>query len=280
MKKNNHSRKIAFAAAATTSIMAFTSCSDESELIPVSEQHIESNVHSAISIRAHFTEQDMSYIDYLVNLSERIIKEPSIAFNFAQNPNQFINNEGFDGHFNFKDNDGHLMLITALGDKEIREKLESGDLSAFMEICKEKGYAMDYSGKFLKWFHKYKSYNDVYTRSNHNPNEPYLEQALVFPIVAACFVAVYTVYYYKSMTRTKGWDSVAVTDTAAQILLLTEDEKVTYMLCDEYVENEVTEIIKSIQVEYPQLSQEEEIELTNFLKKNIVQINNSIIEGQ
>ena len=281
MKKKRNSSKIAMGTISIVSVMTPSACDSDSFNERLGNpQNINEDIHTAISIKHTFSKEEIDYIHFIQDLIEQTINNPAVASQFANSPEEYIKNSGYKVGELFNKNIKHLKLITALGDLEVREKLETRDLQEFLVLCKEKGYAENYSGNLLEWIAKIESdenqrNNILYTRSNTA-----IDRAeFVIPIILYATVVAAEFYYFLHVYKTKAWtDGLTVNralnaaGTYIDIALLTEDEKTAYMICDQYIEHEVNIIVNAIKEENPYLTENQLLELTNFLKKNLVLI--------
>lgn len=289
MKKKSNPSKIAMGTIGIASLITSSGC-DSSPFIEEKsdEQSLNEDIHTAISINRTFTKEELEYIHFIHELIEKFICKPIEAYQFANNPQEYMKSSGYEAGHLFDRNAKYLKLITALGDSEIRQKLDAKDLEGFLALCKAKGYAENYSGNLLEWITKIESEenqqsNFVYTRANLEVDKA----ECVIPVVIYAIVVAAEWYYLLHVYKTHAWTEGEITDqslmtgeTYIDIALLTEDEKTAYILCDKYIESEIKIIVETINKENPDLTETQLLELTNFLKKNILQLNKAITHAQ
>ncbi|WP_278705511.1 hypothetical protein [uncultured Bacteroides sp.] len=283
MKKKITSSKVVMGTIGVASLVVPTSCNSDCEMEQVPQEVNNSNLNCAVSIIQNFTQEEINYILFVQSFTEQIVERSDIANEFAASPVDYMERHGYKVGNVFEVHAKHLRLITALGDIEVREKLDSKDLKGFLALCKEKGYAENYSGNLLKWISTYKSENNLYSKfanvTRAQVTEEFAVPVALFAVVIAAAV-YYFLYVYKTGAWTKTQGASFTEDKLAQAyvstILLTEDEKTAYMVCDEYIEGEVKIIVETIKEENPELTEMQLLELTNFLKKNIVQFNKMI----
>jgi len=287
MKKKITSTKVVMGTIGVASLVVPTSCNSDREIEQIPQEVNSSNLNCAISIIQNFTQEEINYIRFVQSFTEQIVERPDIANEFANNPVDYMERHGYKVGNIFEVHARHLRLITALGDIEVREKLDSKDLKGFFTLCKEKGYAENYSGNLLKWISTYKSEDNLYSKFA-NTTRAQLEEEFAIPVALFAVVIAAAYYYFLYVYKTGAWTKThgasftenELTQTYASAILLTEDEKAAYMVCDEYIEGEVKIIVETIKEENPDLTEKQLLELTNFLKKNIVQFNKMITDEE
>lgn len=267
------------------SLITPASCSSDHEMEQIPQEVNNSNLNCAVSIIQNFTQEEINYILYVQSLTEQIVEKPDVANDFVNSPVDYIMGHGYNVGSVFDVHARHLKLIAALGDFDIRQKLDSKDLKGFLALCKEKGYAENYSGNLLKWISTYKSEANFYSKfANATRAQSQYEEQFAVPVALFAVVIAAAVYYFLYVYKTGAWTKTQgasftedkLTQTYASVALLTEDEKTAYMVCDEYIEGEVKIVVDAVKEENSELSEEQLLELTNFLKKNIVLFNKVI----
>lgn len=285
MKKKSTSSKVVIGTISVVSLVAPTSCDSDNEVEQVSQEVNNTNSNCAISIIHNFTQEEISYIRFIQSFTEQVVERPEIANEFANNPANYMERNGYKVGNLFEVHAKHLRLITALGDAEVREKIDSKDLKGFLALCKEKGYAENYSNNLLKWISTYKSDNNLYSKFS-NITRAQIEEQFAIPVGLFAVVVAAAYYYFLYVYKTGAWtqthgqslEDSRIAETYASAILLTEDEKTAYIVCDKYIEGEVKIIVETIKEENPELTESQLLELTNFIKINLVRFNKFITD--
>ena len=138
-------RKIVCTFASLTGILSnsfiFQAC-NKAESADELNQMLESSISDStdalgIPIGIPLAKQDQEYIKFLSMLSFDIINNPQIANEFINNPEAYCLKYGYTQQLNL--DKGLVKLIMALGNKEIIDSINNGDVNAYINACKRNG---------------------------------------------------------------------------------------------------------------------------------------------
>lgn len=99
---------------------------------------IDSNNSIAIPVQIKISENDTEYIFFLQRLATDIVNHPEIAEEFINNPNQYIEEKGFNSKHIVVDSK-LTKIILALADKNICSAIEQGNIGEYLSLLKERG---------------------------------------------------------------------------------------------------------------------------------------------
>jgi hypothetical protein len=139
---NKHLTRLV-AAVTTTGVLA-PSCTpfvNDSNMI---SKELPSKGVSAIDLR--LTKSEMDYLRFLEKLGNNIIQHPVIAREFAKNPQLFLESYGYHEKIDMEEN--LLKLILTLGDEDINNAFNSGDIKMTLKIMEEKGLLNELSNSY------------------------------------------------------------------------------------------------------------------------------------
>nr|WP_278705506.1 hypothetical protein [Bacteroides intestinalis] len=262
MKKKSNSKKMLLSSMAIASSAMIVSCDFNPEIMNLDDSTIQDNIHNALSMRFSLSKEDWSYVNFLNSLTIELVNSQDAANEFALSPNEFIKKAGYND-IGFSINDRVAKSILALADKDIQNKLRENDLKGFIKLCKEKEYIEDFSGNILQ----YLKHDMISTRADFTNGDFW------YYVV----VQMYEFYLLALIPSMLLIDNKSISQQPVfEVLLLSEDEKNTYIACEQYIVDEVNIIIDCVKEENPDLTEEQILELTNFLKKNLIQINDFI----
>lgn len=138
-------RKIACTIAGATGVISgsfiFQAC-EKAESADELNQMLESNIQAnsdtiGIPIGVPLTIQDQDYISFLRQLSLEIVSNPIAANEFANDPEAYCHKYGYSQQLNL--DQGLIKLIMALGNKEINDSINEGNINTFVKACKKNG---------------------------------------------------------------------------------------------------------------------------------------------
>jgi len=265
MRKKSNSRKMLFSGIAIASSAITVSCDVEQGVVVPNIDVAQENMHNALSMRQFLGHKDWLYVNFINLLTTELIENQDLAVEFASNPNEFIKKAGYND-MNISVNERIIKSILALADRDIREKLETKDLRGFIRLCKEKGYVENFSGNVMQYINN----NMSLTGDNFES---------IDDLGFYAFVSIFEFYLVLDapMVVFVNADSRFISEQPMfEVLLLAENEKDAYIACDQYLEDEIDIIMDCIKEENPDLTGKQALGLTNFLKKNLIQINNAI----
>ena len=91
----------------------------------------------AKSIAVPLSSVDVEYVSFLETLSDEIVRDSSVAKTFVDDPTGYCRSHGYDIHVNM--DSGLLKLVLALGDKELVDAAQKGDVKRYVSLCRKKG---------------------------------------------------------------------------------------------------------------------------------------------
>lgn len=243
----------------------------------ITEDDLSDDGESAIQIE--LTNENLVYLEFLNKLGNDILKTPSIAEEFALNPKEYLKKYGYDKDIDL--DEGMLKLILALGDKEINDAINIGDIKQFIVLLKERNLLDSYSNVRIDL-----SGSDVSTMSEIITQEP-----AVFTI-PVYMVAIFISYAAAAYTAVIGVSVAAYLGVAVEVAgptstdesrfldnnpvfkiwQLKGDTEKTYIATDLYLEEEANMAIEAIEIYNKdafknKLSKEE---FKNFFKLNML----------
>lgn len=261
MRKKNNSRKMLLGGIAIVSSAITVSCDVEQGVVIPDIDVAQENVHNALSMRRFLSHKDWVYVNFVNLLITELIDNQDLAAEFASDPNEFIKKAGYND-MNISVNERVIKSILALADRDIREKLETKDLRGFMRLCKEKGYVENFSGNVMQ-----------YINSNMSSTRGNFESINDLGFYAFAYIFEFYFVLDAPMVVFVNADSRFISEQPMfEVLLLAENEKDAYIACDQYFEDEIGVVIDFIKNENPNLTESQALELTNFMKKNLIQI--------
>lgn len=231
------------------------------------------------AIQIELTNENLVYLEFLNKLGNDILKTPSIAEEFALNPKEYLKKYGYDKDIDL--DEGMLKLILALGDKEINDAINTGDIKQFIVLLKERNLLDSYSNVRIDL-----SGSDVSTMSEIITQEP---AVFTIPIY---MVAIFISYAAAAYTAVVGVSVAAYLGVAVEVAgptstdesrfldnnpvfkiwQLKGDTEKTYIATDLYLEEEANKAIEAIEIYNKdafknKLSKEE---FKNFFKLNML----------
>jgi stage V sporulation protein SpoVS len=233
----------------------------------------------AVPISINLTPKGAKYIAFLQKLSEDIIRDTAIAREFSKNPESFLQKYGYNESISLEE--GMLKLILALGDEDINNAIKNNDIKQFYNLCKGKDLLN--ASTFTSLVNNDEIRDKINELGLDNSAIPELQAlflavpVLIF-IAVAVFVAVAAevLVYVHSEASTIGQAQFlmeAVTDNnpILKIWALRDKKDKTYLVVDEFVENQINETIETIKQQIPSyFEKNSEEDLRNLLKLNIL----------
>lgn len=143
----------------------------------------------AIPMAIDLSKEEVDYINFLQELSNNIIKNPSVAREFSKNPTSFAKKYGYNEEINLEE--GVLKLVLALGDEDINNAIKSNNVKEFYRLCKEKEL-LDVRMSFLnKNFHlKNISNNEDFQKQFQKMGIQEQEAEAFFYLIPAVAIAI------------------------------------------------------------------------------------------
>ncbi|MDR2685052.1 MAG: hypothetical protein LBB53_06695 [Prevotellaceae bacterium] len=231
----------------------------------------------AIPIDIKLSSENARYVNFLQKLASDIIKKPQIAQEFANNPNAYLQKNGFD--MNISLDEGMLNLVLALGDNDINQAISQNDLQKFYSLCKEKNL-LSLQSDFLK---DYSEAEVAQIAQKLGIKPTVLQEQLFWGIaaiavaVAAIVVVVYVVVYDEVAVDDGGDDEfrryVNDINPVLSVWALKNKDTMMPILVDTYVEDQVNGVIEMIKKENPKFFNENSEEyVRNMIKINILKL--------
>ncbi len=136
------------------SALMFQSCGTDTyfhyeDIDKINKDYLNANNGEIISISLVENTEDLSYINFLNKLSYDIINNPSIAQEFLSDMNYYLAKNGFE-NLKITPDDYLVHIITGFGDEEINKTIINNDISAYLELVREKGWMKDIENKDME----------------------------------------------------------------------------------------------------------------------------------
>lgn len=94
--------------------------------------------NTALPINVQFSDEQREYLLFLQTLAHDILTDPATAKSFISNPSEYIKSKGFACE-NISIDAKLTQIILALADDEICKAIESGNISLYLNLLKDKG---------------------------------------------------------------------------------------------------------------------------------------------
>lgn len=259
----------------------FTSCNVynlNDDFLYESNKEIDDFNSNAIPISLKINPEGAEYIRFLQQLSEDIIDSPDIARSFYENPKLFLEKYGYNETIDL--NDSFLKLILALGNEDILNAVQENDIKKFLSICKDQNllnFDNDYCLKILdnsELRQNLEEFNIDISSSRDTSQE--VSPILVLVVLVAVGLGFVIAYAMATIfiTITKGFTEfheAADRMSVFEIWTLKKDSSKTYVVVDEYLEDQINSIIDYIKENDPQyLKNNSEENLRAFMKINLL----------
>ena len=111
---------------------------ENENVITINQSEAGNNACTLVPIILNASEEEYAYLYFLDKLSQDIINDISIAKRFIENPQVYLDENGFS---NVKANldESLLKTILAFSDERITHAIKSNDIQTFIKLCKELG---------------------------------------------------------------------------------------------------------------------------------------------
>lgn len=121
------------------SAIFFQACSsaDSADELNQSLVGLQHSKMKAKSIAIPLSSVDVEYVNFLETLSDEIVRDSSVAKTFVDNPTGYCRDHGYNIHVNM--DSGLLKLVLALGDEDLVEAAQKGDVKRYVSLCRQKG---------------------------------------------------------------------------------------------------------------------------------------------
>lgn len=255
----------------------------------------------AVPLNIKLSNKDIEYFSFLKQLSLDIITNPSIANEFIKDPKLYIAKYGFD--------DKHIEVdskltkcILALGDTEISDAINNGDIDKYLTLLQQKNYIDKVTINNIDVL--LSENNDIKIKNlvdSLKINEGELQASLAFfalavvvGVAAVVWVAVIehfglanavgglTAVYWKVAAVTDGQETTEENKKLSSLpnsnviqvwRLRNNDPKSLYLLADAYTSNLIESVLKYIKRNFPsEYDKVSENELRNAILINIQNI--------
>lgn len=251
----------------------------------------------AIPIQVSFSKDDISYIIFLDKLASDILSNSSIAKEFAENPKQYIQRNGFEIDDVLIDHKLTKMIL-AFADDRISNAIKNQDVSEYLSLMIEKGIVDDLFEKGLNNI----SLNSPLTVNfsdliKNNDNEDgalfipvvvvgvaiavwaaFVEHALVFN--AAAFATVFTAVAAVNTITTgkiKRFYQTLLNSRLVEVYAIKSKEiDNIYLICDQIIDESVNIVLSKLQAQYPQKFENVD---TSKLKTQILYNLNQVLDN-
>lgn len=248
----------------------------------------------AISI--NLTTTDVEYLNFLNKLGQDIINEPAVARQFANDPNVFIQQYGYEGEISL--DEGMLKLILTLGDEEINAAVNQNDVNAALTLMQEKGYLNDINHSNVNLSLKSNEVKDIYNELGIEVSDRFIDEAqygfaAVWPVYviaavvsqlgvgynvivgvnSALAVVVYVVVEAWGIT----WNNVnhiANANLSLKIWSLRGQDEISFVATNQYITDQskkITDLVKEYKPELLKFINEKNLE--QLVKLNILYTN-------
>lgn len=94
--------------------------------------------NTALPINVQFSDEQREYLLFLQTLAHDILTDTATAKSFISNPSEYIKSKGFACE-NISIDSKLTQIILALADNEICKAIESGNISLYLNLLKDKG---------------------------------------------------------------------------------------------------------------------------------------------
>lgn len=94
--------------------------------------------NTALPINVQYSDEQREYLIFLQTLAHDILIDPAIAKSFISNPSEYIKSKGFACE-NINIDSKLTQIILALADDEICRAIESGNISIYLNLLKDRG---------------------------------------------------------------------------------------------------------------------------------------------
>lgn len=263
MKKPNKLAVKIVAGIAATGIGLYA-CSDDDLIYDKNENEEAGKMpdNGQVAIKTVFSEEDVNYLLFLDKLGKDIITTPSIARDFAKDPETYTKKYGYNEKVYLEEN--MLKLILAFGDDDINAAISVGDTKTALLLMKDKEL-LD-QGDFTKV-----SIDDEQRKqllAAMGVDEVNFDQYGVCTLATVCniagvvnvaaavtavgAVAAYAMLWTKTMFWGYGVDSQNISNftknnAPLQMWSLRGQSENTYIAADMYLEQEINNLVDAIE---------------------------------
>lgn len=290
MKNNKHFTNTVIAL--TTSSVVLSSCDGyfiDNDL--VDSNSLSDIGESAISI--NFSKADAEYLDLLNKLGNDILQHPSIANEFAINPENYMKKHGYYGSIDLDEN--MMRLVLALGNDQINEAIKKHDIMEAVRLMEEKGLLtntytrLSLTKKQVEEINKIMGIKNTTTKVGVDDIDQQMfvvgiaivyviaavisQAAVAYNVAAAINAAVWLNVAVKSNVKTSREIDIAYTSNLIEnnyvlkVFDLRGMANDTYIAADQYVNNQVDKSLIFIKEKHPEVLQNiPEETLKNYLK--------------
>lgn len=249
--------------------------------------------NKALPINVTINDQQREYLIFLQTLAQDILLDSTIAKSFISNPQEYIRSKGYTSE-NINIDSKLTQIILALADNEICNAIESGNISSYLNLLKEKGLIDNISISELNQLKDYTStLNKAMSMSGADQE---LVSASFFAFAAAVLVGVAAVVWAViiehfglanavTAATVLAWTVGAVTSgtsirTHSDAIMTTKVMKIwnlksqdpysTYMVADQFTSKTVDSLIEYFQNTMPELYNQTDLTaLRNAIIANI-----------
>lgn len=247
--------------------------------------------NKALPINVQFTDEQREYLIFLQTLAQDILSDPTIAKSFISNPPAYIHSKGFACE-NITIDSKLAQIILALADDEICKAIESGNISQYLNLLKEKGLIDTISVTELNQLKDYSSYLNKAMEMPGTDQEIVsffafatavlvgvalvvwavaIEHVAAANAVAAATVVSWKVGVVTSGSSTKNHSDALMSTKVMKIWnLKSQDPNSTYLVADQFTSKTVDSLIEHFNKNMPGLYNQTDLAiLRNAIIANI-----------
>lgn len=250
--------------------------------------------NTALPINVQFSDEQREYLIFLQTLAHDILTNPAIAKSFISNPSEYIKSKGFACE-NISIDSKLTQIILALADDEICKAIESGNISLYLNLLKDRGLLDTIS---ISELNQLKDYTSSLNKalSLDSANQDMAVSASLFAFAAAVLVGVAAVVWavvieHFGAANAVGaltaiaWKVAAVTSGAprrnhSDTLLSTKTMKIwnlksqdpnsMYLVADQFTSDTVDSLIEYFRENMPELYDKTDLDvLRNAIIANL-----------
>jgi len=216
----------------------------------------------------HYTSDEFEYFNFLNQLASDIMSDPNIAKQFLDDPNTYLQQNGF-GDIKIKMDDAMLKFVIALSNEEIVRAIENNDIQQFLSLMKKYDLISLVNNSDTERI--IKLINENPELKNFNGMEKTSVVAFAAIVVVGAIVAVWAVAVTHAVTVNVAaaatvfaafWAVAGAIDAQPKLdgddyliklWRMKNDNNSTYVLINEYEKQKINELILGIKNSYPEV---------------------------
>ena len=249
------------------------SCDNENSTQDNDFERIASIANKNSAIPLNTVGLEPNYFKLLTCIVTDIINEPTEAENFSKNPIEYCSKKGIK-NITFDLQDPIWQLIVAMGDKDLHNTIKEGNITKYIQLCKEKGLLTNLDKSNFNLYAKAKfNYSKIKEESEGGDDASLVitAVAIIAEAVGITIVAVDAVAIYSTITMFSGATDEPSPDSIGYNLWNIESKTNDIKdFTDEYKQAIVNECYSIIEKYFPEkLQGKEESSIKKYIYDSI-----------